>query len=52
MPYSENQKALARIALSMKRGKLSKSYSKAAAEMCDSMTEKQLEDYAKGSIKK
>jgi hypothetical protein len=51
MPYSEKQRTLARIALSMKRGKTPKSYSKAAAKMSDSMTEKQLEDYAKGDIK-
>lgn len=52
MPYSESQRTLARIALSMKRGKTPKSYSKAAAEMCASMTEAQLIDFAESRIKK
>ena len=42
---SEKQRRLACIALSMKRGKTAKSYSKEAARMCDSMTEQQLKDY-------
>jgi len=52
MPYSKNQKILACIALSMKRGETARSYSEEASKMADSMTEKQLIDYCKGPIKK
>ncbi len=52
MPYSEDQRTLARIALSIKRGKTKRSYSKAAAKMAYSMTEAQLEDFATGKIEK
>ena len=44
---SESQRKLAGIALSIKRGKTSRSYSKEAAKMADSMTEEQLGDYAR-----
>ena len=44
---SEPQRKLAGIALSIKRGKTPKSYSKEAARMAGSMTEEQLEDFAR-----
>ena len=44
---NERQRKLAGIALAMKRGETSKSYSKEAAKMAKSMTQKQLRDYAK-----
>lgn len=43
---SEAQRRLAGIALSMKRGKTPRSYSKEAAKMADSMTEAELEKFA------
>jgi len=43
---SERQRKLAGIALSMKRGKTPKSYSKQAAKMSKSMTTKELRKYA------
>ncbi len=49
--YSESQRKLAGIALSMKRGKTPRSYSKEAAKMADTMSEKQLEEFA-GSVRK
>jgi len=42
---SEAQKKLACIALSMKRGKTPKDYSKQAAEMAESMSEEELVKY-------
>jgi len=44
---SERQRKLAGIALAMKRGETPRSYSKEAAKMADSMTEGQLEEYAR-----
>ena len=44
---SEAQRRLAGIALSMKRGETPRSYSREAADMADSMTEAQLEKYAR-----
>ena len=49
---SEMQRRLAGIALSIKRGKTPRSYSEEAAHMADSMTEAQLEDFARGTRKK
>ena len=43
---SESQRKLAGIALSIKRGKTPRSYSKEATKMADSMTEEELEKYA------
>jgi len=48
---SENQRRLACIALSIKRGKTKKSYSKEAAEMAASMSESDLEDYCGSKVK-
>lgn len=48
---SEGQRRLAGIALAIKRGETPRSYSKEAAKMADTMTEKQLREYA-GSVKK
>lgn len=53
MPYNENQRTAARIALAAKRGKISKSKLKGASKsMYKSMSLAQLEDFAKGRIKK
>lgn len=49
---SETQRRLAGIALSIKRGKTPRSYSKEAANMADSMTEAQLEKFASSVQKK
>lgn len=49
---SEDQKTLACIALSMKRGETPKTYSESAAEMADSMSEEQLVDYCESPIAK
>jgi len=49
---SDDQKTLACIALSIKRGKTSPGYSQKAAEMAESMTEEQLEHYCKKPVKK
>ena len=49
---SENQKTLACIALSIKRGETPESYSKQAAEMAKSMSEEQLTHYCKEPVKK
>ena len=49
---SESQRKLAGIALSMKRGETPRSYSKEAAAMADSMTEKQLVEFAHSVEKK
>ncbi len=49
---SEEQRTLACIALSIKRGKTSPSYSKEAAKMAESMTEEKLEHYCKEPVKK
>lgn len=49
---SEKQKALFCIALSIKRGKTSPSYSKEAAKMAAEMSEEQLSDYCEGKVKK
>ena len=48
---SEAQRRLAGIALSIKRGKTPRSYSKEAAAMADSMSEADLEKFAH-SVKK
>ncbi len=50
--YSEVQRKLAGIALSIKRGKTPRSYSKEAAAMADSMTEAELEKFAHSVVKK
>ena len=49
---SKNQKTLACTALSIKRGKTPKSYSKQAAEMAESMNEAELVKYCESPIKK
>jgi len=48
---NESQRKLAGIALSIKRGQTPRSYSKEAAAMADSMSIKQLEEFAH-SVKK
>lgn len=48
---SENQRVTACIALAIKRGETPASYSKQAAEMAESMTEEQLEDYCRKAKK-
>jgi hypothetical protein len=52
MPTSKNQRTLACIALSMKRGKTPASYSAEAAKMAESMTEDKLAEWCKGPIEK
>jgi hypothetical protein len=52
MPKSENQRTLACIALSMKRGKTPKSYSVEAAKMADSMSEEKLKEWCSGPLEK
>ena len=53
MPYSEDQRTAARIALAAKRGKISKSKLKGASlSMYNSMSLSQLRDFAHGRIKK
>jgi hypothetical protein len=42
---SKKQQTLACIALSIKRGETSKSYSKKATELAESMTEQQLKEF-------
>lgn len=49
---SSKQKTLMCIALSMKKGKTPKSYSKEAAKVADSMSEQQLADYCQVPVKK
>ena len=44
---SKSQRKLMGIALAIKRGETPKSYSKEAAKLAGSMSEKQLKDYAK-----
>lgn len=44
MPVSENQKKLACIALSIKRGETKASYSQEAAKMAESMSEEKLSE--------
>jgi hypothetical protein len=53
MPYSEDQRTAARIALAVKRGEYPKSKLKGASlSMYNSMTMAELEDFAHGKIKK
>ena len=53
MPYSKDQQTAARIALAAKRGKFNKSDLKGASKsMFRSMTISELEDFAKGPVKK
>uniref|UniRef100_A0A6M3J7V2 Uncharacterized protein n=1 Tax=viral metagenome TaxID=1070528 RepID=A0A6M3J7V2_9ZZZZ len=49
---SKNQKTLACIALSMANGETSKSYSKQAAKMAESMSKEELATYCKEPVKK
>lgn len=49
---SEKQKKLMCIAQSIKQGKQSKSYSKQAAKVADSMSEKQLKEFCEEPIEK
>ena len=49
---SKNQKILSCIALSMKQGKTSASYSKQAAKMMESMSMEELEVMCKEPVKK
>lgn len=49
---SKNQRTLACIALSIKRGKTKASYSKPAAEMAASMSEAELVKYCKSPVEK
>ncbi len=51
-PVSEEQRRLAGIALSIKRSQTPRSYSKEAAKMADSLTETQLEEFARRVQKK
>lgn len=50
MPYSESQRKLAGIALSMKRGETAHSYSAQAYKMMREMSEEELRDMASGPI--
>jgi len=50
MPVSENQKKLACIALSIKRGKTAKGYSAQATEMAESMSEEKLKEWCEGPV--
>lgn len=52
MPKSENQKKLACVALAIKRGETSKSYSEQAAKMAESMSEEKLAEWCKGPVEK
>ena len=52
MPVSEDQRKLACIALSIKRGQTKPSYSEEAARMADSMSEEKLSEWCKGPVKK
>lgn len=53
MPYSEGQKKAAQIALAAKKGKFPRYKLKGASRsMYKSMTIGELEDFAKGDIKK
>ena len=52
MPYSEAQRKLAGIALSMKRGETPHSYSTQAYKMMREMSTEELRDMASGPIKK
>jgi len=52
MPVSKNQKTLACIALSIKRGKTKSSYSAQAAKMSESMSEEKLAEWCSGPIEK
>ena len=52
MPVSANQRTLACIALSIKRGKTKASYSKQASDMASSMSESKLNEWCGGEIKK
>lgn len=53
MPHSEDQKTAAGIALAAKRGKFPKYKLKGASRsMYNSMTIAELEDFAKGKVKK
>ena len=49
---SEAQRKLMCIALSMKRGKTERSYSKEAARLAESMSEEDLVDYCGSKVKK
>lgn len=48
---NEAQRRLAGISLSIKRGETPRSYSEEAAHMADSMTEAQLEKFARAASK-
>lgn len=48
---SEEQRKLFCIALSIKRGKTSKSYSKQAAKMAEEMSEATLKEYCEAKVK-
>ena len=52
MPYSESQRKLAGIALSMKRGETKHAYSAQAYKMMREMSTEELRDMASGPIKK
>ncbi len=52
MPYSEEQRKTACMALAMKRGKIPKTEGTPAGKMSDSMTEAQLKEYCQSPIKK
>lgn len=49
---SSKQKKLMCIALSIKQGKTSASYSKEAARLASSMSEEKLSEYCKPAVKK
>ena len=49
---SEAQRKIMCIALSIKRGKTDKSYSKEAARLADQMSEEQLVEYCGSKVKK
>lgn len=52
MPYSEDQRKCACVAMNIKKGNAPKWVSKAARQMAESMSLAQLEDFCKGKIKK
>jgi len=49
---SQKQKTLMCMALAVKEGKLSPTYSKKAKQMADSMSKKDLEEFCHSDIKK
>ena len=52
MPVNADQKTLACIALSIKRGKTAKGYSAQASKMAESMSEEKLKEWCEGPVEK